>query len=100
MNHEKYSRFKKITMKNRKCPDNEIIKSPIWYSVDLRDANQVLLNLMNVDEKIKMFNMLVGIGFKQIEVGFPSASDTEYKFIRKLIDENLIPEDVTLQVIT
>ncbi|QJA07838.1 2-isopropylmalate synthase [Romboutsia sp. CE17] len=100
MNHEKYSRFKKITMKNRKWPDNEIIKSPIWCSVDLRDGNQALPNPMNVDEKIKMFNMLVSIGFKEIEVGFPSASDTEYKFLRKLIDENLIPQDVTIQVLT
>lgn len=100
MDYKKYKPFKKIHMKNRKWPDNEITHAPIWCSVDLRDGNQSLPNPMGVDEKIKMFKVLVDIGFKEIEVGFPSASDTEYKFLRKLIEENLIPDDVTIQVLT
>ncbi|QQE81366.1 2-isopropylmalate synthase [Alicyclobacillus sp. SO9] len=77
-----------------------ITKAPTWCSVDLRDGNQALVVPMNLDEKLEYFQLLVGIGFKQIEVGFPAASETEYAFLRKLIDENLIPEDVTIQVLT
>jgi len=95
----KYKPFGKINIKNRKWPDNEIQNAPIWCSVDLRDGNQALIEPMGIDEKIKMFKTLVDIGFKQIEVGFPSASKVEFDFIRKLIDENLIPQDVTIQVL-
>jgi len=75
-------------------------KAPIWCSVDLRDGNQALINPMDIDKKIDFFKMLVEIGFKFIEVSFPAASDTEFLFTRKLIEENLIPDDVTIQVLT
>lgn len=100
MSYKKYKKFEKIDMKNREWPDKEIKKSPYWCSVDLRDGNQSLPTPMNVDEKIKMFKLLVDIGFKEIEVGFPSASNTEYIFVRTLIEENLIPDDVVIQVLT
>lgn len=77
-----------------------IEKAPIWCSVDLRDGNQALIEPMNLEEKLQFFQMLVRIGFKEIEVGFPAASDTEYNFIRALIERNMIPEDVTIQVLT
>lgn len=88
--------FKKIS---RAWPSKKITIAPIWCSVDLRDGNQALFVPMTVLQKIEMFKMLVKCGFKEIEVGFPAASDTEFVFIRKLIDENLIPEDVTIQVL-
>ena len=75
-------------------------KAPVWCSVDLRDGNQSLIIPMSLDEKIEFYKMLVKIGFKEIEVGFPAASDTEYALLRKLIEENLIPDDVTVQVLT
>ncbi len=81
---------------NKTC----IEKPPIWCSVDLRDGNQALITPMSLDEKLSFFGELVKIGFKEIEVGFPAASDTEYKFLRTLIEENLIPDDVTIQVLT
>lgn len=77
-----------------------IDKAPIWCSVDLRDGNQALIEPMSLDEKLNFFRMLVGIGFKEIEVGFPAASDTEYSFLRELIERNMIPDDVTIQVLT
>ena len=77
-----------------------IDKAPIWCSVDLRDGNQALIKPMTLDQKIEFFKMLVKIGFKEIEVGFPAASETEYEFLRMLIDQDLIPEDVTVQVLT
>ena len=95
----KYPKAKKIPLTNRKWPDNEHTSAPIWASVDLRDGNQALAIPMNIEEKLKFFDCLVATGFKEIEVGFPSASDTEYNFIRKLIEENRIPEDVTIQVL-
>src|SRR5690606_22325203 len=73
---------------------------PIWCSVDLRDGNQSLIEPMSLEEKLEFFKMLVDIGFKEIEVGFPAASDTEYRFIRTLIEKNMIPKDVTIQVLT
>ncbi|MFU0828551.1 MAG: 2-isopropylmalate synthase 2 [Lachnoclostridium sp.] len=79
---------------------DHIDKAPIWCSVDLRDGNQALIEPMSIDEKIEFFQMLVDIGFKEIEVGFPAASETEYNFIRRLIEENMIPDDVTIQVLT
>lgn len=99
-NVEKYKKFETIRLKDRTWPDKEITHAPIWCSVDLRDGNQSLINPMNIDQKVRFFKKLVEIGFKEIEVGFPSASQIEFDFLRKLIDDNLVPEDVTLQVLT
>ena len=96
----KYSRRFNFEMKNRQWPDKHIDHAPTWCSVDLRDGNQALAIPMNIDEKLKLYDTLLKVGFKEIEVGFPSASDTEYSFLRKLIDENRIPDDVTVQVLT
>lgn len=95
----KYRHFTQIDLPDRQWPNRRIEKAPIWASVDLRDGNQALAVPMNIEEKLEMFKMLVEIGFKEIEVGFPSASDTEFQFIRKLVEDRLIPEDVTLQVL-
>ncbi|MBZ9608814.1 2-isopropylmalate synthase [Clostridium estertheticum] len=100
MSYKKYKPYGSINIKNRNWPDKQIEKAPIWCSVDLRDGNQSLPIPMNVDEKVKLFKLLVDIGFKEIEVGFPSASNTEYQFLRHLIDKDLIPYDVTVQVLT
>ena len=100
LNYKKYKRFETIKLSDRTWPDNEITKAPIWCSVDLRDGNQALINPMTVDEKVEFFNFLVKLGFKEIEVGFPSASQIEYDFLRKLVDENHIPDDVKVQVLT
>ncbi|MCI6316296.1 MAG: 2-isopropylmalate synthase [Spirochaetia bacterium] len=88
-----------MPLKNRTWPDKKITKAPMWCSVDLRDGNQALINPMSVEQKLEFFDLLVKIGFKEIEVGFPSASDTEFNFMRRLIEENHVPEDVTLQVL-
>ena len=77
-----------------------IEKPPIWCSVDLRDGNQALIIPMSLEEKLEFFQLLCKVGFKEIEIGFPAASETEYEFCRKLIEENLIPDDVTIQVLT
>ena len=77
-----------------------IEKAPIWCSVDLRDGNQALIEPMSLDEKLEFFQMLVDIGFKEIEVGFPAASETEFIFMRTLIERDMIPDDVTVQVLT
>ena len=79
---------------------DHIEKAPAWCSVDLRDGNQALIVPMSLEEKLEFFQMLVKIGFKEIEVGFPAASETEYEFLRTLIEKNMIPEDVTVQVLT
>ena len=100
LNYKKYKRFETIKLKDRTWPDNEITKAPIWCSVDLRDGNQALINPMTVDEKVEFFNLLVKLGFKEIEIGFPSASQIEYDFLRRLVDENHIPDDVRVQVLT
>ena len=100
LNYKKYKRFETIKLKDRTWPDNEITKSPIWCSVDLRDGNQALINPMTVDEKVEFFNLLVKLGFKEIEIGFPSASQIEYDFLRRLVDGNHIPDDVKVQVLT
>ncbi len=100
MNFKKYRPYPAMNMPERKWPSNTIVKAPIWCSVDLRDGNQALEKPMNLDQKIKFFKFLTEIGFKEIEVGFPAASDTEYVFTRTLIEENLIPDDVTIQVLT
>lgn len=96
----KYKAFAPVKLTDRTWPDAVLTAAPIWCSVDLRDGNQALIEPMDIPRKLKMFEMLVKIGFKEIEVGFPSASQTEYDFLRRLIDENLIPDDVTIQVLT
>lgn len=95
----KYKAFPQIDLPDRIWPSRVIQQAPIWTSVDLRDGNQALAIPMTVDEKIEFFELLVKIGFKEIEVGFPSASDTEFNFIRRLVEEQRIPEDVTIQVL-
>lgn len=95
----KYNPFGKIPLTNRQWPDASIEKAPMWCSVDLRDGNQALAIPMGVEQKLAFFDLLVKIGFKEIEVGFPSASQTEYDFLRRLIDEKRIPDDVTIQVL-
>ena len=96
----KYQAFVPIGLVDRTWPDAVLSKAPIWCSVDLRDGNQALVEPMDIARKLKMFETLVKIGFKQIEVGFPSASQVEYDFLRRLIDGHLIPGDVTIQVLT
>src|SRR3989338_4948096 len=98
--HKKYKPFPSIDIKHRTWPDRIINKAPIWCSVDLRDGNQALEIPMNLKQKLKMFKLLIEIGFKEIEVGFPSASQVEFDFLRTLIEKNLIPDDVTIQVLT
>lgn len=95
----KYKAFPQIDLPDRIWPSKTIDRAPIWTSVDLRDGNQALAIPMTVDEKLEYFDLLVKIGFKEIEVGFPSASDTEFRFIRRLVEENRIPDDVTVQVL-
>lgn len=80
--------------------ENHIEKAPRWCSVDLRDGNQALIVPMSLEEKLEFFQFLVFIGFKEIEVGFPAASETEYEFLRRLIEDDMIPDDVTVQVLT
>jgi 2-isopropylmalate synthase len=96
----KYRPFAPVRLTDRTWPDAVLSRPPVWCSVDLRDGNQALIEPMDVARKLRMFEMLVAIGFKEIEVGFPSASQTEFDFVRKLIDGNLVPDDVTLQVLT
>lgn len=95
----KYKPFQPISLPDRQWPDKVLQHAPKWCSVDLRDGNQALPIPMNIDQKVKLFKQLVAIGFKEIEVGFPSASDTEFNFLRKLVDDQLIPDDVTIQVL-
>lgn len=96
----KYRPFVPVRLSDRTWPDASITKPPVWCSVDLRDGNQALIEPMDIDRKIRMFEQLVKIGFKEIEVGFPSASQIEFDFMRKLIEEKRIPDDVTVQVLT
>ena len=96
---KQYIPFQPIKLTNRQWPDKVITHAPIWCSVDLRDGNQALVTPMQLEEKLTMFKMLLAIGFKEIEVGFPSASETEYEILRTLIEENYIPDDVTIQVL-
>ena len=95
----KYAPFKQINIPDRQWPNNVITKAPIWCSVDLRDGNQALVDPMNLEQKLEFFKALCDMGFKEIEIGFPSASETEYEICRKLIDDNLIPDDVAIQVL-
>ena len=96
----KYRGFKPIDLSDRSWPTKTIEKSPIWCSVDLRDGNQALIEPMGEERKLRMFKLLLDIGFKEIEVGFPSASQTDFDFVRKIIEDNLIPTDVTIQALT
>jgi len=97
---EKYRPFPSIDLPDRQWPNRVIDRPPIWCSVDLRDGNQSLIEPMGPDRKMRMFNALVAMGFKEIEVGFPSASQTDFDFVRYLIDNKKIPGDVTIQVLT
>jgi 2-isopropylmalate synthase len=98
--HQKYRPFRPIQLADRTWPDRILDRAPDWCSVDLRDGNQALVQPMSVAKKLEMFALLVELGFKQIEIGFPSASQTELEFARRLIEENRIPADVTVQVLT
>jgi 2-isopropylmalate synthase len=99
MPFEKYERYRPITLTDRTWPDRTIDKAPLWCSVDLRDGNQALIDPMDPERKMRMFKALVKMGFKEIEVGFPSASQPDFDFVRQLIEEDLIPDDVTIQVL-
>lgn len=96
---KKYVPFNRVNLPDRQWPEKIITKAPIWCSVDLRDGNQALIAPMGIEEKLKFFHTLVNVGFKEIEVGFPSASETEYEILRTLIEGNHIPDDVTVQVL-
>src|SRR3974390_2175396 len=95
----KYKAYPPVRLPNRKWPSQVLKRAPAWCSVDLRDGNQALAEPMNVSQKLEMFQTLVKCGFKEIEVGFPSASNTEYTFNRRLIEEDRAPSDVWLQVL-
>jgi len=97
---KKYRPFPPIDLPDRRWPSQTITRPPIWLSTDLRDGNQALIEPMDAERKLRMFRQLVRIGFKEIEVGFPSASQTDFDFVRRLIEGNLIPDDVTIQVLT
>lgn len=99
LNYKRYKRNPVVDYPERTWPNKEIEKAPIWCSVDLRDGNQALIEPMNVEEKMEMFELLLRLGFKEIEIGFPAASQIEYDFLRKLVKENKIPDDVKVQVL-
>ena len=99
-NHRKYRAFEPIAKPDRRWPDQRITQAPSWCSVDLRDGNQALVEPMNAAQKLRLWELLISIGFKEIEVGFPSASSHDFAFLRKLIEEDRIPADVTVQVLT
>ena len=96
----KYRPFAPVRLTDRTWPDAVLARPPVWCSVDLRDGNQALIEPMDIARKLRMFETLVALGFKEIEVGFPSASQVEFDFVRKLIEEDLVPRDVTIQVLT
>jgi len=96
----KYRPFAPVRLTDRRWPDAVLTRAPLWCSVDLRDGNQALIEPMDSDRKLRLFNMLVRTGFEEIEVGFPSASQTEFDFVRMLIERDLVPTDVTIQVLT
>lgn len=100
LNYQRYKRNPVLHYPEREWPNKEIEKAPIWCSVDLRDGNQALIEPMNVDEKMEMFELLLKLGFKEIEIGFPAASQIEFDFLRKLVEEHKIPDDVKVQVLT
>src|SRR5579863_9140015 len=96
----KYRPFAPINLPDRQWPSRVVAKAPLWCSVDLRDGNQALVEPMGPERKRRMFDMLVKLGFKEIEVGFPAASETDFAFVRELVEGDLIPDDVTIQVLT
>src|SRR3977135_2210871 len=96
----KYRPFSPIDLKDRTWPSRVISAPPSWCSVDLRDGNQALIEPMDGARKRRMFDLLVKIGFKEIEVGFPAASQTDFDFVREIIEQGLVPDDVTIQVLT
>ncbi|MEC9085408.1 MAG: 2-isopropylmalate synthase, partial [Pseudomonadota bacterium] len=98
--HRKYVAFQPVAKKDRRWPDQVIQKAPVWCAVDLRDGNQALVKPMSVAQKQRLFDLLVKLGFKEIEIGFPAASQPDFDFCRKLIEENRIPDDVKIQVLT
>ena len=100
MNYTRYQRNPVVDFPERQWPNREIEKAPIWCSVDLRDGNQALIDPMVVHEKLEFFEYLVKMGFKEIEIGFPAASQIEFDFLRQLIDRKMIPDDVVVQVLT
>lgn len=100
LNYKRYRKNPVVDYKERQWPNKEIEKAPIWCSVDLRDGNQALIDPMQVSEKIEMFQFLVNMGFKEIEIGFPAASQIEFDFLRQLVDRKMIPDDVRVQVLT
>jgi 2-isopropylmalate synthase len=99
-NHIKYRPFTPVARPNRRWPDRVIDHAPDWCSVDLRDGNQALIEPMTPTQKLEMFRLLVDVGFKEIEVGFPAASQTDFDFVRQLIEQDMVPDDVTIQVLT
>ena len=99
MNYQKYRPMPVLDYREREWPNRQITKAPDWCSVDLRDGNQALIQPMNVDEKMEMFNLLLKLGFKEIEIGFPAASQIEYDFLRELVARDMIPDDVTVQIL-
>lgn len=100
LNYQRYQKNPVIDYPEREWPNKEITKAPIWCSVDLRDGNQALIDPMIVQEKVEFFNYLIKLGFKEIEIGFPSASQIEFDFLRQLVDRKMIPDDVVVQVLT
>lgn len=100
LNYKKYKKVPVLNFPEREWPNKEIEQAPVWCSVDLRDGNQSLIEPMNVEEKMEMFQLLLKLGFKEIEIGFPAASQIEYDFLRELVDRDMIPDDVTVQVLT
>ncbi len=100
LNVKRYQRVPVVHYPEREWPNKEIEKAPVWCSVDLRDGNQALVEPMVVEEKVEMFNLLVKMGFKEIEIGFPAASQIEFDFLRQLVERDMIPDDVTVQVLT
>ncbi len=100
LNYKRYQRVPVIHYPEREWPNKEITKAPIWCSVDLRDGNQALIDPMVVEEKIELFNLLIKLGFKEIEIGFPAASQIEFDFLRQLVERKMIPDDVKVQVLT
>lgn len=99
LNYQRYKRVPVVSYPEREWADKEVMKAPVWCSVDLRDGNQALIEPMVVEEKVEFFNLLVKLGFKEIEIGFPAASQLEYDFLRQLVERKMIPDDVRVQVL-
>src|SRR3954466_2586171 len=97
---ERYRAFPPVALPDRTWPTNQITQAPRWLSTDLRDGNQALIDPMSPERKHRMFDLLVSMGYKEIEVGFPSASETDFSFVRQLIERDKVPEDVTISVLT